>query len=200
VRRQGAALDDRPFDSEYNNSRVRTQGCTSARVVHRLSEPRRRSSVIDADGRPPTQFSDIDMPAKDNDPKARKTPANARPKKPESTTPSAPAAPEKSSARSRRGSVAAEAATKDAKDAPKRRRSVRSSEEVRAESNAPAAALASSSESVVSVASPIAPGTSFEGEVRLRAYLIYAERGHRPGSPESDWFQAEREVAQNRQP
>jgi hypothetical protein len=42
-------------------------------------------------------------------------------------------------------------------------------------------------------------GASFEAEVRLRAYLLYAERGFRGGSPESDWFQAEREVSHGRQ-
>jgi hypothetical protein len=34
-----------------------------------------------------------------------------------------------------------------------------------------------------------------EAEVRVRAYLLSLARGDRPGSPDSDWYQAEREIA-----
>lgn len=33
-----------------------------------------------------------------------------------------------------------------------------------------------------------------EGEIRVRAYELYAERGYSDGQAESDWFQAERQV------
>jgi hypothetical protein len=38
-----------------------------------------------------------------------------------------------------------------------------------------------------------------EEEVRVRAYMLSLARGDQPGSPDTDWFQAEREVAQSRQ-
>jgi len=38
-----------------------------------------------------------------------------------------------------------------------------------------------------------------EHEVRVRAYMLSLERGDRPGSPDADWYQAEREVALSRQ-
>ena len=34
------------------------------------------------------------------------------------------------------------------------------------------------------------------GEIALRAYHIYLERGATPGDPMQDWLQAERELAQ----
>ena len=39
-----------------------------------------------------------------------------------------------------------------------------------------------------------------EDEVRVRAYMLSLARGDRPGTPDSDWYQAEREVALSRQP
>ncbi len=33
-----------------------------------------------------------------------------------------------------------------------------------------------------------------EEQIRLRAYEIYLRRGNAPGTPESDWAQAEREL------
>jgi hypothetical protein len=38
-----------------------------------------------------------------------------------------------------------------------------------------------------------------EEEVRRRAYLIYEQRGARPGSDVEDWLQAEAEVLDNPQ-
>ena len=145
------------------------------------------------------------MPAKDNDPKARKTPAKARAKTTEeSTSPAiAPIEAEKAPARSRRRSAAADAVTSGAEDAtidaPKRRRSVRRTEAVSAASSEAAPSADASPESAAPLASSSTLGDSFEREVRLRAYLIYAERGYHSESPESDWFQAEREVTYGRQ-
>jgi hypothetical protein len=34
-----------------------------------------------------------------------------------------------------------------------------------------------------------------EGEVRVRAYMLSLARGDGPGSPDADWYQAEREIA-----
>ena len=33
-----------------------------------------------------------------------------------------------------------------------------------------------------------------ESEIRVRAYLLYEQRGYVNGEPERDWFEAEREV------
>ena len=150
------------------------------------------------------------MPANDNEPKARKTPAKARAK---TTTESpadtiSPSEVVKSPAPSRSRSAAkaaSDAPTSSADDvslnAPKRRRSVRRTDTVTAASSEVAPApFASSSEPADSIESSSASGTSsFQEEVRLRAYLLYAERGYRSESPESDWFQAEREVGYGRQ-
>ncbi|HMC57259.1 MAG TPA: DUF2934 domain-containing protein [Gemmatimonadaceae bacterium] len=38
-----------------------------------------------------------------------------------------------------------------------------------------------------------------EDEVRVRAYMLSLARGDHPGSPDADWYQAEREVASSRQ-
>ncbi|MFL5617173.1 MAG: DUF2934 domain-containing protein [Gemmatimonadaceae bacterium] len=35
--------------------------------------------------------------------------------------------------------------------------------------------------------------------MRVRAYLLSLARGNRPGSPDADWYQAEREIALSRQ-
>jgi hypothetical protein len=147
------------------------------------------------------------MPAKDNDPKARKTPARARAKTQPEVTDSTvvPAEVQKIPARSRRRSAAADAATSDteadAKVAPKPRRSVRRTETVTTASSEAVTAPVSTStpRAGAPTASPSTSSASFHEEVRLRAYLLYAERGYRSGSPESDWFQAEREVAYGRQ-
>jgi hypothetical protein len=150
------------------------------------------------------------MPANDNEPKARKTPAKARAKtttEPTADT-KAPSEVVKSPARSRSRSAAKAASdtpTEGVDDlslnAPKVRRSVRRTDTViAASSEAAHAPFVSSSEPADSIESSSASGTSsFQEEVRLRAYLLYAERGYRSESPESDWFQAEREVAYGRQ-
>jgi hypothetical protein len=39
-----------------------------------------------------------------------------------------------------------------------------------------------------------APAFALEGEIRNRAYEIYADRGYTNGRAEEDWLQAEREV------
>ena len=38
-----------------------------------------------------------------------------------------------------------------------------------------------------------------EAEVRVRAYMLSLARGDGPGSPDADWYQAEREIALSRQ-
>ncbi len=37
-----------------------------------------------------------------------------------------------------------------------------------------------------------------EGEIRIRAYEVFLERGARPGDQLSDWLQAERELRRSR--
>ena len=145
------------------------------------------------------------MPAKDNEPKARSTRAKTTAESPADTTTPAEAA--KTPARSRRKSTASAPAdavilAEDiAIDSPKRRRSVRRTETVTAASSEAAPApVTSSPESAATIESSSSSDTSsFHEAVRLRAYLLYAERGYRSESPESDWFQAEREVAYGRQ-
>src|SRR5688500_16519758 len=125
------------------------------------------------------------MPAKDNDPKSRKTPTRARAKtQPDSTdgTP-VPAEAAKVPARTRRKIATAEVATSDAadatpKEAPKRRRSVRRTETVTAAAGETATAIAPSPEPDAPVTSPNGSAAAFHEEVRLRAYLLYAERGY----------------------
>ncbi|MEO6529235.1 MAG: DUF2934 domain-containing protein [Gemmatimonadaceae bacterium] len=114
------------------------------------------------------------MSAKDNDPKPRKTPPKARAKKqPESTDTSTVAAKAaKAPAPSRRRSAAAKTATSNA--------------------------TSKATSSVPNGSSDTSIG-SLQDEVRVRAYQLYAERGYSSASPESDWFQAEREVAYRRQ-
>jgi DUF2934 family protein len=40
--------------------------------------------------------------------------------------------------------------------------------------------------------------TDLEGEIRLRAYELYQQRGCTPGQDEQDWIAAEREVLARR--
>jgi hypothetical protein len=143
------------------------------------------------------------MPAKDNE-KARDTRAKTTAESLSDTTTPAEAA--KSPAGSRRKSTASAPADVGilsadiAIDAPKRRRSVRRTEAVTAASSEAAPSSATSSpESGAAIESSSSSNTTFQEQVRLRAYLLNAERGYRSESPESDWFQAEREVAYGRQ-
>lgn len=156
------------------------------------------------------------MPAKDKDPTSPTSPAKPRAKaKPKAETPATPAAPKKAAAGSRAKrpvtepiAAAAAAPTPDAVAAPKRRRApkpvaaaVAEPSALVADVSAPSEPVSAASIETVSAGRSEIPGDaalSREAQIRLRAYLIYAERGYRPGSPESDWFQAEQEVAYGR--
>jgi hypothetical protein len=131
------------------------------------------------------------MPAKDNDPKAPKASA----KSPAKSTAKTPA---KSRAKAKPDATAS-AAVPETPAKPKRTRSVRRPATVAAATEATSSASVPSLESAEPVVRASESNASLEGEVRLRAYLLYAERGFRGGSPESDWFQAEREVVYGRQ-
>ena len=154
------------------------------------------------------------MPSKDKDPKS---PAKPRAKaKPKAEARANSPEPKKAATRSRSKLSVAEPVAIDtpkaeAIAAPKRRRAPKRAAAVAAEAIAPPSeSLAAGAAVVLESASiqALSPITSDilnnatpsrEAEIRLRAYLIYAERGYRPGSPESDWFQAEQEVAYGRQ-
>jgi hypothetical protein len=159
------------------------------------------------------------MPAKDKDPTSPKSPAKSRAKaKPKAETPATPAtpvAPKQAAARSRSKRpvtepVLADATAPDALAAPKRRRAPKRAAAVTADTSAPASQISAPGELGSLESPPIDAlpastseifsdvSSSREAQIRLRAYLIYAERGHRPGSPESDWYQAEQEVAYGR--
>lgn len=150
------------------------------------------------------------MSAKDKDPTSPKPRASSRAKaKPVAETPATPVAPSKAAARTRIRPPAAEpiAAATPASDgvaSPKRRRAPT---RVALVTDAPTAvsdvSAPSESVSIESATTGTSDGrdasSSREAQIRLRAYLIYAERGYRPGSPESDWFQAEQEVGYGRE-
>ena len=162
------------------------------------------------------------MPAKKNDPKAPKAPVQTSetsvtkaPAKSRAKTKSDLAIPttiaasasdttaeisSKKTARPRRS--AAPAVVDDTASvpsaAPKRVRSVRRPATVAAAAEAPSSPSAPASDVATPTERPADAAGSRESEVRLRAYLIYAERGFRGGSPESDWLQAEREVGYGR--
>jgi hypothetical protein len=125
------------------------------------------------------------MPPKDKDPTSPKSPAKSRAKaKPKAETAATSVTPKKAAAPRSRKRVAAASA-----DAP----AIATNRSASTESPTIAQMPASTSEIMSDVSS------SREAQIRLRAYLIYAERGQRPGSPESDWFQAEQEVVYGRQ-
>ena len=129
------------------------------------------------------------MPDKDKDSTSPKSPAKSRAKaKPKAETSATPVTPKKAAAPRSRKRVAA--ASADAPDIATNRSA--STESASTESATIAQLPASTSEIFSDVSS------SREAQIRLRAYLIYAERGYRPGSPESDWYQAEQEVAYGR--
>lgn len=135
--------------------------------------------------RPSHSVPQIQMPAKDNDPKAPTSPAKKIAKATtRKTTAKAPieAKPgEESSA------------------APKRSRSVRRPKAVTAATETTSLEIGDSSSSAASTERDGDSRMSIEEAVRLRAYHLYAERGYHGGSAESDWFRAEREVAHGRQ-
>jgi len=158
------------------------------------------------------------MPAKDKDPKSPPSPTKPRAKaKPIVEDRAVSPAPKKKAATRSRAklsvaeTVAPDAPAPDAIAAPKRRRApkraaagaadgiISSSEATTASAAAviESASIDSRSPRTSEILSDVSP--SREAEIRLRAYLIYAERGYRPGSPESDWFQAEQEVGYGRQ-
>jgi hypothetical protein len=158
------------------------------------------------------------MPAKDNDPKVPKSPAKkiakTTGKKPaakavieakpsDETSPAAEPIVAPKAARARRAAVAkpdaAVPAVASATEAPKRRASVRRPKAVAAATEAATETVEAPAPATTSSAKRDDTRVSFEEEVRLRAYLLYAERGHRGGSAESDWYRAEREVAHGRQ-
>lgn len=155
------------------------------------------------------------MPAKDNDPTAPTspptTPAKTPARKPvrkaanqtAQTASDAEVPASAASARRRRAPVeTAMAGTKTA--APKRRRASSPSSPAADAAAAPAVDGGSSLDGAVNLAAKPADTTpddatrSVEEEVRLRAYLIFAARGHRAGSADADWLQAEHEVLRAR--
>jgi hypothetical protein len=156
------------------------------------------------------------MPAKDKDPTSPKSPAKSRAKaKPRVETPETPVAPKQAAARSRSKRPVAEpdvvdVTASDALAAPKRRRAPKRVAAVAADTSTGVSQISAPSELGSLESPPIDAlsastseifsdvSSSREAQIRLRAYLIYAERGHRPGSPESDWYQAEQEVAYGR--
>ena len=129
------------------------------------------------------------MPSKDKDPTSPKPPAKSRAKaKPKVETPATTVAPKKAAAPRSRKRVAAASP-----DAPAIATNRSPSTEPASTEPAAIAQMPTSTSEILSDLS-----SSREAQIRLRAYLIYAERGHRPGSPESDWFQAEQEVVYGR--
>ena len=155
--------------------------------------------------------TDFCMPAKNDhsDPRPVSTAPDEKPQK--KTGKSSATGPAKASARTR--SASKSAASEAAEPAtPKPRRTVRSAANAEPEAtprvrrSARTGGVAAAEDAAVEAldARPLSDAQDataiVEAEVRVRAYMLSLARGDAPGSPDGDWYQAEREIALSRQP
>ena len=151
----------------------------------------------------PVPAAPDEKPKKQNDKSSATGSAKAPARTRSASKPAASEAPEGATPKARRKATSAASSEPAAvKAAPRVRRPTRtaavaataSAETVSAAAKGAADALDAHSTSDA----PRAAAT-FEAEVRVRAYMLSLARGDAPGSPDADWYQAERELTLSRQ-
>jgi hypothetical protein len=99
--------------------------------------------------------------------------------------------------RKKKGKPEAESTAEAANAAPARRRAVKKPalEEVAPSARQATVQTPDPQVRALSIQSPLQEGVSYRERIALLAYSYWEARGYQGGSPEEDWYRAEREVS-----